>query len=705
VLAAEPARFATRTVLQPLDECERELPAVRDDAIRASASELCADGFATPDSTSVKVALRLVGQESTIEVQYGTASDMRDAFMRRFREIFGYAPPARAIEVVSVEARSAAAATALPPDLAPLHAAPAAQEPARILSEGAWTEARVIARAALAPGASIEGPALLTDMGETVVIDRSWRARVADGGDLVAERATPSVPRTGHAEQELFAARLEAIAVSMGNVLERTALSPNIRDRLDFSCAILDAAGTLIQNAPHLPVHLGALGVCTRAVMAELPLADGDIAVTNHPAFGGSHLPDVTTVAPVFVDGARVAFVAVRAHHAEIGGTRPGSFPPDARSLDEEGVVLAPFLAVRAGAFDADGCRARFAGGAYPSRNPDENIADLQAQIAATRYGVAKVAALARELAGQFAARCEGELVRADLAARRALVGHESACPSSVRLDDGTAISAEIASPDSRDARWRIRVASDVARHPRNFNAPFAVTRAAVLYVLRLLINRPVPMNEGLLRGIDLVVPPCMLNPAFSRNAAECPPVVAGNVETSQSVVAALISNLKLSAESQSTMNNVLFGNDRFTIYETLGGGAGAGPEGPGASAVHVHMSNTRLTDIDVLERRAPVVIRRFEVRRGSGGLGAHAGGDGMVREYEFREPVSLSFFGSRRVHAPQSVNHGIDGSCGIQHTLVAGEHATRSDAVLALDLAAGDRFTVETPGGGGWTE
>ncbi|MEY3144221.1 MAG: hypothetical protein RLY21_2714, partial [Planctomycetota bacterium] len=500
-------------------------------------------------------------------------------------------------------------------------------------------------------------------------------------------------------------ARLESIALAMGHVLERTALSPNIRDRLDFSCAVLDAHGTLVQNAPHLPVHLGALGVCTRAVMRTLELAAGDIAVTNHPAFGGSHLPDVTTVAPVFVDGACVAFVAVRAHHAEIGGTRPGSFPPDAAALDEEGVVLEPFLAVQRGAFDATACRGRFAAGSYPSRNPDENLADLEAQIAATRHGVAQVAALALELGSGFAARCQGELDRAATALRRA-ISRIGTMPraASVQLDDGSTIAAraDIVAVAAIPT-LRISFAKSAGVHPRNFNAPLAVTRAATLYTLRLLIDEGVPMNEGLVNAFELDVPEGMLHPPFTADPTRCPPVVAGNVETSQSVVAALVELFGLSAESQSTMNNTLFGNDRFTIYETLGGGAGAGMGAAGASAVHVHMSNTRLTDIDVLERRAGVIIRRFEVRRGSGGDGQWRGGDGLVRSYEFREPVSLSFFGSRRTHAPRGAAGGGAGACGVQQIEHDGRTTTLHDAVISLELTAGDRFTVETPGGGGW--
>jgi 5-oxoprolinase (ATP-hydrolysing) len=767
VFDAPPARFVTVPVLRTLDDCIDDLGAIAADARARARAELRADGFAQDVSggnrgeimVSMTAALRLAGQESTIAVPFALADDasrttmnaeigaLRHRFIERSTALFGYAPPPRAIELVSVECRAqidaepggidAAAAREVRTGRSDAPAdAPAAatRTTTRIYSDGAWTHASVRDRASLEPGEAIEGPAIVTDAGETVVLDRNWRATVAPSGDLLAVRTCAATPRTSAAEQELFAARLEAIALSMGHLLERTALSPNIRDRLDFSCAVLDADGTLVQNAPHLPVHLGALGTCTRLVRDALaargtPFREGDIAVTNHPAFGGSHLPDVTTVAPVTIDGRTVAYVAVRAHHAEIGGTRPGSFPPDASNLAEEGVVLPPLLAVRDGHFDREAVRARFADAAFPSRNPDENLADLEAQIAATRLGVARVAALARELGDAFALRCEGELARAERALRRKIeelartswagsgAATDSSAPrarSSERLlDDGSAIRARVellamAAPTAASApRLRISFAGSAGVHPRNFNAPLAVTRAATLYALRLLIDEPIPMNEGLLRAIELDVPHGMLNPSFVADPERCPPVVAGNVETSQSIVAVLLDAFGIAAESQSTMNNTLFGNERCTIYETLGGGAGAGPSADGANAVHVHMSNTRLTDIDVLERRAPVVVRRFEVRAGSGGTGAARGGDGLVRSYEFREPVSLSFFGSRRNHAPcgggEADDVGGDGARGAQRAVIAGRELALAEGVLALELDAGDRFTVETPGGGGW--
>jgi 5-oxoprolinase (ATP-hydrolysing) len=708
VLASIPCRPATEGSAT-VGRLHERLEDVVSAAGAEAAAALAADGFVCDEPPVATARLRLAGQEASLEVPFEPGprgvDAMRTAFAARFTELFGYAPPERDVEIESM--RVEAFAPPEPPPADPprgrtdrVASAPSAT-PVRMLSDGRWCDARRIDRAALVEGARIDGPALVADLGDTVVIDEGWRAEATASGDLVAVRTRPHVARESTAESELFAARLESIALAMGHVLERTALSPNIRDRLDFSCAVLDADGTLVQNAPHLPVHLGALGVATRSVEAALGLSEGDVAVVNHPAFGGSHLPDVTTVAPVHHHGRRVAFVAVRAHHAEIGGTRPGSFPPDARSLAEEGVVLEPFLAVQAGRFDRGGARARFAGGPHPSRDPDENLADLEAQLAASRQGVESVRALVAELGrDRFARCCAAELDRAERALRRAVLARPPASRTARRwLDDGTEVAATVS---VENGVLRIGLSSPVAIHPRNFNAPRAVTQAAAMYALRLFVDEPVAMNEGLLRAVDLRIAPSMLAPAFDADPARCPPVVAGNVETSQSVVAVLVDALGLAAESQSTMNNVLFGNARFGVYETLGGGAGAGPSGPGASAVHVHMSNTRLTDVEVLERRAPVVVTAFRERPGSGGAGLRRGGDGLVRGYEFREAVSLSFFGSRRRVAPEGAEGGAPGACGLQRTVVAGRASVSSEAVLSLELAEGDAFTVETPGGGG---
>ncbi len=711
VAQASSAQFATVPLLCPLDAAHAAR--IDNGVARATATAEAAllRGTRVARTCSAEratVFIRLQGQESSLPVMHASVVAMGLEFLRAFKARYGYEAPPRGLEVESVSVRVAL-------DDAWVHEAahePTSQStpstPTRFVSQGEWRDASRVDRESLRVGDSLDGPMLIVSQGDTVVLDKDWTAIVHESGDLVAHRSVSAVLRQSDATRELFTARLEAIALSMGELLERTALSPNIRDRLDFSCAVLESGGTLVQNAPHLPVHLGALGVCVRAVMESLALREGDVAITNHPAFGGSHLPDLTTIAPVFVDGSRIAFVAVRAHHAELGGTRPGSFPPDAMNLAQEGVVFEPFKAISRGIFDEAAVRKRLTAAPYPSRAPDENLADLSAQFAAIAHGVARIAEIAEEV-GQdfFTLEAAIELTSSTERLRRALENADIPSFENPRrverhLDDGTPI--RVAIGKLPDGRLRIDFTGSGGVHRGNFNAPLCVTRAAVLYTLRLFLNKPVPMNEGLMEAIELFVPEGLLNPPFTANPSECPPVVAGNVETSQHVVAAMIEALDLSADSQTTMNNVLFGNAEFSVYETLGGGAGAGPEADGADAVHVHMSNTRLTDIDVLERRASVLIRRHAIRPNSGGAGLHRGGNGFVRSYEFLAPAELSFFGSMRTQAPAGRDGGDHAASGRElHTSQDGVTRELRGGVHALNLTAGDVFTVETPGGGGY--
>ena len=403
---------------------------------------------------------------------------------------------------------------------------------------------------------------------------------------------------------ELFTHRFASIADEMGAMLERTALSTNVRDRLDFSCALLDAAGRLVVNAPHIPVHLGALGLCVRAVRAALSLEPGDVAITNHPGFGGSHLPDVTVITPVHEradGGALVGYVANRAHHAEIGGSRPGSMPPDATCLAEEGVVIAPTYLVRRGEPWWAAMADHLASGPFPSRNVDENLADLRAQVAANHRGATALRALA-EAHGSARVHHFMDRLRQQAGARleTALAARgEGTWRAEERLDDGTGLAVRIAIAARRQGmRATVDFRRSGAVHPGNLNATPAVTTSAVLYVLRLLVGEALPLNEGLLDPVTLRIPgPSLLAPDFPDDPRLAPAVVGGNVETSQRIVDTLIKALGMLACGQGTMNNLLFGNDRFGYYETVCGGAGAGPGFDGADAVHTHMTNTRITD------------------------------------------------------------------------------------------------------------
>ena len=505
-------------------------------------------------------------------------------------------------------------------------------------------------------------------------------------------------------ELELFTNRFAGIAGEMGEMLCKTALSTNVRDRLDFSCAVLDAEGRLVVNAPHIPVHLGALGVCVRSVREALELAPGDAVVTNHPGFGGSHLPDVTVIHPVFDDdGQLLGHVASRAHHAEIGGTRPGSMPPDARNLAEEGVVIEPTYLVRRGEARWKDLRRRLTSGPYPSRSVEENLADLDAALAANQRGAAALVDLARRygahrvrhfmvaLRNQAASRASEALARLENARYQARE----------ELDDGSPLAVEITLDRGRA---RIDWSGSGGVHPGNLNATPAIVSSVVLYVLRLLLAEPLPLNEGLLEPVELVLPrPSLLDPPFAGDPAQAPAVVGGNVETSQRLVDTLLRALGLAACSQGTMNNLLFGDGHFGYYETVCGGAGAGPGFAGASGVHTHMTNTRITDPEILELRYPVRLERFALRRGSGGEGRYRGGDGTVRELRFLRPVSLSLLAQHRRTGPFGAAGGEEGAVGRQWLEEADGERRELQGIDRAEPQAGDRLVLETPGGGGW--
>jgi 5-oxoprolinase (ATP-hydrolysing) len=508
-------------------------------------------------------------------------------------------------------------------------------------------------------------------------------------------------------ELELFTHRFSAIAWQMGEALRRTAKSVNVKERMDFSCALLDPSGRLVVNAPHIPVHLGALGLCVRTAQSRIPMSPGDVVVTNHPAFGGSHLPDVTVITPVYggdPEDSRLplGFVASRAHHAEIGGMRPGSMPPDATRLVEEGVVLEPQYLVRAGIARWDEIRHRLLSAAYPTRSADENIADLEAAVAANHRGAVALAKLAREhgresLLHYMSALSEQSAERLKDVLRDY---RDQELEALQYLDDGSPLQVRIRL-DSRGGIFDF--AGSAATHPGNLNATPAVVRSAVLYVLRLLSKGDLPLNEGLLRDFKIEIPEGILNPVFSPDPAKAPAVVGGNVETSQRLVDCLLKAFDVVACSQGTMNNLVFGNQDFGYYETICGGTGAGPSFSGASAVHSHMTNTAITDPEVLEHRYPVRLTRFAIRKGSGGQGIHRGGDGSIRELLFLEPVELSLLCQHRVELPYGGGGGEAGLPGRQSITRRSGELEELDGIDGMNLEAGDRITIETPGGGGW--
>jgi 5-oxoprolinase (ATP-hydrolysing) len=497
-----------------------------------------------------------------------------------------------------------------------------------------------------------------------------------------------------------------AIAEEMGVALQNTASSVNIKERLDFSCALFDRGGNLIANAPHIPVHLGSMGDSIRTVIEARGegrdgrgILDGDVYVLNAPYRGGTHLPDITVIMPVFADdgGAPAWFVAARGHHAEIGGIAPGSMPPDSRSVHEEGALIDNFLLVEAGRFRETELRALLAAGEWPSRNPDRNVADLKAQIAACARGAAELQRVAGEYGRDVIdAYMEHVMAYAEEAVRR-LVDTLRDGTFRYELDNGAVVKVDI-KVDRQRRSAVIDFAGTSEQQSNNFNAPYSICRAATLYVFRTMIDDAIPLNDGCMRPITLAVPDgSMLNPCYP--AA----VVAGNVETSQVVTDCLFAAARALAPSQGTMNNFTFGNARYQYYETIAGGAGAGPTFDGASAVQTHMTNSRLTDPEILETRFPVILERFAIRGGSGGDGAHRGGDGIERRIRFLEPMSAGILSNRRRVPPRGIEGGGDALPGVNKVVRADGSEETLPATASVKMAAGDTFVIETPGGGGY--
>ena len=711
-------RIARRQLLRPLDEVEPELEGWFAELEHEACEGVASEGVA-PDRVRVRqrvLALRYRGQEATLELPFRAGSPLRPAFEEAYEKVYGHRAGGRAIEVESMrlvagEAERPVEEAPRPP---PVEASPVGRVAARF--RGTRRSVPVYEGDALRPGQGFAGPALVRSRHTSTVLEPGWRGRVLGDGTLALERSgregAEALHDRGHAARhELYVQRFRALVGEMGAQLERTAISVNVRERLDFSCALLDPEGRLVVNAPHIPVHLGALGECVRRVAGTLELGPGDVAVTNHPAFGGSHLPDVTVVTPVFekegtgAGGALLGWVASRAHHAEIGGSRPGSMPPDAHSLLEEGVVIEPRLLVRGGEARWDEMRELLGRPPWPSRAIEENLIDLAAQVAANHRGAFLLRELARSGGGPGALHREMEALRSRAGARmRAVLG--ALVPGErralERLDDGTPLALRVRIEGER-ALFDFEGSGGV--HPGNLNATGAIVRSAVLYLLRLLAGEELPLNEGLLEAVELRIPEGILRPPFAPDPARCPAVVGGNIETSQRLVDTLLKPFELAACSQGTMNNVLFGNDRWSYYETVAGGAGAGPGFDGCSGTQVHMTNTRITDAEILEHRFPLRVERFALRRGSGGAGRRRGGDGVVRELLFLEPLSLSLLGQHRVEAPYGMAGGAPGARGRQRVVRASGEVEELRPIDGREVGPGDRLVLETPGGGGWGE
>ena len=653
--------------------------------------------------------LRYSGAETALAVAEPESRDYAAAFAAAHQARFGYTRPGRPVEIVTARVR----AHAPDPSLASTQtrAGEGGDTPRPRRTANAWfpeigrRQVPVYDREVLREADQIEGPAIVLEATGTVVLDPGFRARVDPRGVLVLEDSGAPLRRreldlstADPVRLEVFGNRFMSIAEQMGAVLRNTALSTNIKERLDYSCAVFDREGGLVANAPHIPVHLGAMGATVRAVLEAIPdLAQGDAILSNDPNQGGSHLPDVTVVTPVFLEGALRFFVASRGHHADLGGTTPGSMPADSRSLEEEGVLFRAFPLVRAGRFDEARVRRLLTEARHPARSPDDNLADFEAKVAANRAGERLLREMVAEQGLAAVEITMGQLQRAAAAkvAREIARLGDGDHVFEDRLDDSTPIRVELR---VEGERMRIDFAGTGAATPGNLNAPRAVVESAVIYVLRCLVAERIPLNGGCLAPVEILIPEgCLLDP---------PPgaaVVGGNVETSQRIVDVLLGAIGRVAASQGTMNNVAFGDERFGYYETIGGGAGAGDGFDGASGVHTHMTNTRITDPEVMEARYPVRLERFAFRKGSGGAGRWRGGDGLVRCYRFLAPLTLSLLTQRRDTRPYGLRGGEPGRAGRNRLRRA--HGSEEDlpGLATLSVDADDLLIVETPGGGGF--
>ncbi len=673
-----------------------------------------------------RVHLRYEGTDSALVVPFGNTAEVQSAFEAAYRQRFSFLMRERAlvVEAVSVEAVGEGDA---PTEArrATMAAAPApAAEIVRLFSGGRWWDAQLVVREQTRPGHVVTGPAIIAEQNATTVVEPGWQARVTELDHLVLQRVQAREARRAIGTTvdpvmlEVFNNLFMNIAEQMGLQLQNTAYSVNIKERLDFSCALFDAGGNLIANAPHMPVHLGSMSESIKTVIARNAgeMHVGDVFVLNDPYHGGTHLPDVTVVTPVYLDEGRsplegsgggggasgakrepTFYVGSRGHHADIGGITPGSMPPFSTRIDEEGVQIDNVKLVEAGRLRETEMLELLSGGAHPSRNPQQNLADLKAQIAANEKGVQEL----RKMVEQFGLDVVQAYMRhvqnnAEESVRRVITRLKDGS-FTLPLDNGAQISVSI-KVNAADRSAVIDFTGTSPQLTNNFNAPTAVCMAAVLYVFRTLVGDEIPLNAGCLKPLHVIIPEgSMLNPR--------PPasVVAGNVETSTCITNALYGALGEMASGQCTMNNFTFGNARYQYYETISGGSGAGPDFDGTSVVQTHMTNSRLTDPEVLEFRFPVRLESYEIRNGSGGTGRHKGGDGGVRRVRFLEQMTASILSNGRHAGAFGMAGGLAGKPGINRVERTDGHVEVLDHIGSTEMMPGDVFVIETPGGGGF--
>ena len=653
---------------------------------------------------SRRLHLQISGWDGSLSVREASVDTMRSDFFEQVVRRYGFMPDRDSsiiVDMIEVEIERIEDVS-LRHDL-PEDAGGVPDRRTKAWFGGRRLEVDVWSRSAINARTRIQGPAIIAEDGGTTILEPGWDLRGTSGGDLLLERSSSSSIIQDYVHDpislEIFSHRFMSIADEMGVTLRKTAHSVNIKERLDFSCAIFTAKGELVANGPHVPVHLGSMDHSVKAVLEHHchQLEPGDGWLLNDPYHGGTHLPDLTLVTPVFVEGSLSFFVASRGHHADVGGLTPGSMPAESRCLEDEGVVIEPIRIVHDGIMDEELIRHLFSSVAYPSRNPDQNIADLRAQMAANACGAHEIGELV-DAEGMGALEASMQAVMdAGESCVRAILPRLREGVWETPMDHGSLVRVSTRH-DEDDSSFVFDFSDTTGQVPHNFNAPPAITRAAILYLIRCLIDDDIPLNAGCLRPLRIVMSKgSLLNP-------ESPAaVVAGNVETSQCVVDTLLAALGVQAASQGTMNNLTFGDDRYQYYETVCGGVGAGDGFHGASAVHSHMTNSRLTDPEILEKRFPIRLESFAIRRDSGGDGLFRGGDGVVREIRFLRDMSLTLISGRRDHVPFGLAGGQPGLPGMQLLRRHDGRVEDLPARFTIDVQEGDVFHLATPGGGGF--
>ncbi len=693
---------------RPLEEADKAVVILKD-LERETRAEIQNQGI---DSSAIHVRhmahIRTDGAHQTLEVPFGDPSDMCGEFDAAHRKRFGFVPDYNALilDLLSCEAIGTTGEEVTLPDPGCV-SDKGWPSTTRMFSNGKWRNVPLIDRNRFTVGDTVDGPAVIIEETGTNVVAKGWQARALSGGNLVMQRVMPLQRKEAIGTKvdpvmlEVFNNLFMSIAEQMGATLQNTAYSVNIKERLDFSCAIFDSKGDLVANAPHVPVHLGSMSESVRTILRENAgnIRPGDVFMMNNPFNGGTHLPDVTVITPVFdASGKQIIFtVASRGHHADIGGKTPGSAPPDSRRIEDEGVLIENFLLVKQGELQEEAARRLLASGRYPCRNIDQNMADLSAQIAANATGVKELQKMLQQFGLAVVHAYMGHVQdNAEESVRRVL-DVLSDCSFTYPMDSGAQISVNI-TVDKKARKAVIDFHGTSPQDELNYNAPLSICRAAVLYVFRTLVGTDIPMNEGCLKPLEIRVPKgSMINPEYP--AA----VISGNTEVSQAITDTLYGALGVIAGSQGTMNNFVYGNDRYQNYETICGGTGAGKGFDGTSAVHSHMTNTRMTDPEVLETRFPVRVEEFSIRRNSGGKGRWSGGDGIVRRIGFLDDMTVTILSSHRSVPPYSLAGGEPGKTGKNAVIRADGSLEMLAGNDQIEVHPGDVFLLKTPGGGGF--